>query len=97
MIWSALLHFFGVEPRTPSTAYNAWSGILSDVSEFAIIGFLIDHVRRMNCQVTGCYRIGHFPVDGTPFKVCRAHHPQVPTDGPITVEHIAAAGRGTAE
>lgn len=92
-LWSAVLHFFGVEPRSPSTAYNWWSGAGSDIAEVTIIGVVIERWHHVNCHVTGCLRIGHFPVEGTPFKVCRLHHPNIPSHGDITAEHIHAEAR----
>ena len=36
-------------------------------------------VRKVNCHTKGCWRIGHHPLDGTPYILCRHHHPDVPT------------------
>lgn len=83
------LHFIGVEPRTPSTAYNFWSGFGSDIGEVTIIGLALGAIRHINCHAKGCWRPGKHLVDGTPFKVCAKHHPKVP-DGGASVEHIAA-------
>ncbi len=32
-------------------------------------------LRRHNCHVHGCWRVGRHPVEGTPFVVCRRHNP----------------------
>ena len=84
-----LLHFFGVLPRTPSSAYNWWSGAGSDLGEAAIVGGLLHMAKTANCHVQGCWRIGNHPVEGTPYKTCSKHHPQTPDR--ITVEHIHRA------
>lgn len=68
------LHVLGVEPRTPSTAYNFWSGFGSDISEFAIVGAIWHGV---NCQEDGCWRPGHRTTveeSGEHVKRCRKHH-----------------------
>lgn len=47
----------------------------------AIMGHLI-------CHQSGCYRLGRF-THGQ-YKLCRVHHPDVPSDGRITAAHINA-------
>jgi hypothetical protein len=75
-MWAAILHVLGVEPRTPSTAYNFWSGFGSDIGEVGIIGGLAHMARARNCHVKGCWRIGRHPHG--PFRVCAKHHPSLP-------------------
>ena len=58
--------------------YGFWSGFGSDVAEFAIVGALYASVRKHNCHVHGCWRVGRLPVDGTAWTVCRKHHPDNP-------------------
>lgn len=89
---SFLLHPFGLCPGTPHQqtlckGYNSWSGILSDIGEITLLGIAFGAWRHINCHVRGCPRIGRHPVGGTPYKVCRIHHPDVPNKG-ATVEHI---------
>lgn len=77
-MWSAFLHFLGVEPRTPSTAYNWWSGAGSDVAELAIIGGLVAIYRRHECHQDGCWLPGRHtvmdPATGEHVLRCRKHH-----------------------
>lgn len=80
--------------------YNFWSGIGSDIGEITVIGLvlsiLITTYRKFNCHYggtkilppDGCHRIGRF--DHGHFTLCKNHHPNVPSDGKITTEHIAA-------
>jgi hypothetical protein len=82
-----LLHVFGVEPRTASTAYNFWSGVGSDLTEFAILG-VVWH--RLNCHSKGCFRLGLHHVEGTPYVCCRRHAPNVPDKGPTHSDIIEA-------
>ena len=58
--------------------YGFWSGFGSDISEFLILGGVIQLYRRHNCHVSSCHRIGKHPVTGTPYVVCKRHHPGIP-------------------
>lgn len=86
MTW--LAHILGLD-NASKMPYLAWSGIGSDVGEFAIVGALFAHYKRHTCHVDGCWRIGLHPVEQTPFRACRRHHPAVPDQ--ISAEHIAQA------
>lgn len=48
---------------------QAWNGYLN--------------ARKSNCHEHGCWRIGRLPVEGTPWHVCRRHHPDPPARGDI--------------
>jgi hypothetical protein len=57
-----------------SAYYAFWSGIGSDITEFAIVAGLVTMVRSRNCEVHQCWRLGrHATAAG--HKVCRKHHP----------------------
>jgi hypothetical protein len=74
LIWHWILNVTGtVIPMTGSKWYNFWSGFGSDLGEIAIIGSLIGLYKHHNCTVKGCPRIGHHPVDGTPYMTCHKH------------------------
>lgn len=64
--------------------YGFWSGFGSDITEFAIVGALIGMLRKHNCHVHGCPRIGRLKVEGTDYVVCRRHHP----DGAPSHAHV---------
>jgi hypothetical protein len=68
--------------------YQFWSGIGSDVTELAMLGWLYAFLRRHNCHARRCWRLGRHPVAGTDYIVCRRHHPQ---DTPTAAEIHAAA------
>ena len=73
-VWSWLLHVLGVEPRTPSTTYNFWSGFGSDLAEFTMIGAVW---HALNCHEDRCWRIGHrvtAEASGAYVRRCRKHH-----------------------
>lgn len=90
-----LLHFFGLDSAS-GTAYLAWSGILSDLSELALLGAFWSIIRKHNCHEPHCLRIGTLPVTGTPWHACRKHHPSPPERGHMTVAwHAAQRGRRT--
>lgn len=89
MSW--LAHFLGLDNGS-GMPYLAWSGPGADLGEFAIVGAFIAHYKRLTCHVTDprfCWRPGTHPVEGTPFRACRRHHPTVPDQ--ISAAHIAEA------
>lgn len=66
--------------------YQWWSGAGSDLGELAIIGGVYAGLRKINCEVHGCWRIGrHGTAAG--HRSCRKHHP----DERLTVEALHAA------
>ncbi len=71
--------------------YGFWSGFGSDLGEATLIGAVSVGVytgaRKVNCHTKGCWRIGHHPLEGTPYHLCKHHHPDVPTTG-ASLEHI---------
>ena len=88
--FDSLRHWTAVHTGTVYSAsnpiyYNFWSGFGSDLGEATLIGAvsigLYTAVRKVNCHTKGCWRIGHYPLDGTPFHLCAHHHPGVPTKG----------------
>jgi len=68
---SFLAHVLGID-NLSGPWYGFWSGIFGDASILAMPALLL---RRHNCHVKGCPRIGRHPVDGTTWTVCRRHHP----------------------
>jgi hypothetical protein len=93
----ALRHWFALHTGTlhggPDLYYNFWSGFGSDLGEATLISAVCvgvyTGVRKVNCHTKGCWRIGHHPLDGTPYILCRHHHPDVPNHG-ATHERILA-------
>jgi hypothetical protein len=90
-----LRHWFALHTGTlnggPDKYYNFWSGFGSDLGEATLISAVgigvYTGVRKVNCHTKGCWRIGHHKLDGTPYILCRHHHPDVPTQG-ASHEHI---------
>ncbi len=94
-----LLHWLAVHTGTVNESgpyYGFWSGFGSDLGEVALIGALITGFKHVNCHVKGCPRIGHYTVEGTPYKVCRKHHPEMDDKAP-TVEQVHAAHQAAKE
>jgi hypothetical protein len=93
--FGAVRHWLALHTGTlhggPDLYYNFWSGFGSDLGEATLISAVgigvFTGVRKVNCHTKGCWRIGHHPLDGTPFILCRHHHPAVPTRG-ASHEHI---------
>jgi hypothetical protein len=76
--------------------YNFWSGFGSDLGEATLITTVglgvYTGVRKANCHTKGCWRIGHHPLEGTPYHLCAHHHPDVPSGG-ATHAQILEHGR----
>ena len=87
--WAAL--HTGTLHGGPDLYYNFWSGFGSDLGEATLITAVgigvYTGVRKVNCHTKGCWRIGHHTLEGTPYILCRHHHPYVPTKG-ASHEHI---------
>lgn len=87
--WVAL--HTGIVHGGPDEFYNFWSGFGSDLGEATLISAVglgvYTGIRKVNCHTKGCWRIGHHPLNGTPYILCRHHHPEVPNGG-ATHEHI---------
>ena len=64
--------------------YNFISGPLADIT---LLGAVYAILRRHNCHVKGCWRLGRHQVAGTTYVVCRKHHPD---DSP-SADHVLAA------
>jgi hypothetical protein len=76
--WTAI-HIGSTKESGPY--YGFWSGFGSDISEGAIAVGLYTGIRKVNCHSKMCWRIGHHPLEGTPYHLCKLHHPDVPRRG----------------
>ena len=93
--FGAVQHWVALHTGTlhggPDLYYNFWSGFGSDLGEATLISAVgvgvYTGVRKVNCHTKGCWRIGHHRLDGTPYILCRHHHPVVPSRG-ASHEHI---------
>lgn len=77
MIWQWFLHYTGANNESGAW-YGFWSGFGSDVGEITLVGALVGVYRKNACHELRCWRLGHHPVQGTPYKACRRHHPGLP-------------------
>lgn len=68
--------------------YIFWSGVGANLTLLTGLGIVW---RKIGCHTRHCWRLGHHPIAGTPYKVCRRHHPDVPNRGP-TVEELTGNG-----
>jgi hypothetical protein len=89
-------HWLAVHTGTVNESgpyYGFWSGFGSDLGEATLIGAVsvgvYTGVRKVNCHSKGCWRIGHHALEGTPYHLCKHHHPDVPSGG-ASLEHILA-------
>ena len=84
-------HWLAVHTGTVNESgpyYGFWSGFGSDLGEVTLVGTIgvgvYTGVRKANCHEPGCWRIGHYPLEGTPHHLCARHHPHIEHD---TVTH----------
>jgi hypothetical protein len=88
MHWAA--HFFGFDAGQGNGAhYLFWSGAGSDLAYF---GILFAFLRHYNCHQPRCWRIARLPVQDTPFRTCRKHHPNPPGRDTIRERYHLYAG-----
>ena len=87
--FAAVRHWVALHTGTlhggPDLYYNFWSGFGSDLGEATLISAVgvgvYTGARKVNCHTKGCWRIGHHALEGTPYILCRHHHPEVPHQG----------------
>jgi hypothetical protein len=85
-----LQHWLGAD-NASGPIYLSWSGWVSDLSELALVGLLVQLWRRHNCHVQKCWRLGIRPVSGTAHVVCKRHHPtSAPTHQQVIADHARA-------
>ena len=85
-LWTDFLNWTGSN-NVSGNQYGFFSGFGSDISEFLILGGIIQLYHAHNCHVKGCARIGKHRVGH--YVVCKKHHPGTPK-GDITMAHILA-------
>jgi hypothetical protein len=89
MIWHWFLHVSGANQES-GTWYGFWSGFGGSIPDFLILGGFVTYLQQHNCHVQHCWRLRKHAVEGTPYIVCKKHHPGVPA-GAVTAESVAAA------
>lgn len=72
--------------------YGFWSGLAGDLAVLAAaIAIPWAYLRKHNCQVRGCFRLGRHewtdPADGVTRNLCWKHHPDV-THQHVTRERL---------
>lgn len=72
-VWYDIQEWAGLTNLSGRT-YGFWSGIGSDVGEVTLLGILWATLRRHNCEVKGCVRLGRHSTAAN-HVVCRKHHP----------------------
>jgi hypothetical protein len=92
--WGFLQHWLAIHTGTvnePGPYYGFWSGFGGDIGQITLLATVavgVYHgVRKANCHEPGCWRIGRFPVPGTPHHLCAKHHPDL-THNKVTHEGI---------
>jgi hypothetical protein len=76
VVGQIVLHLLGIDDAN-SPWYLLYSGIAGSASTLAaLVTFTVAFLRKHNCHVQGCWRIGRHPVEGTAFVTCARHHPR---------------------
>lgn len=82
-----LMHVLGLDDAS-GPVYLFWSGFAGDLG---IVGAAYALLRKHNCHVKGCPRVGRHQVPGTEWVVCARHHPEdKPTAAVVAEQHAAA-------
>lgn len=90
MIWHWFLHFTGSD-NVSGPWYGFFSGFGSDLGEIVLLGALWSILRKHNCAVHHCWRVGRHKVPGTEHICCRRHAPGgAPTHEDVIEAHAAA-------
>lgn len=77
-----LAHVLGLDSGSGGW-YLWWSGPGSDLGELAIAAALAGILRKHNCEVHGCWRLGRHRTPAG-HMVCRRHHP----DDHLIAQHV---------
>jgi len=95
MTWHEIAHLMGLD-NLAGYWYGFWSGIGSIFIPPTLTStpIVLVMLRRHNCHQHLCWRLGRHPVEGTPYVLCRRHHPEVPDQ--VSAEQIADAMDGVA-
>ena len=76
-----LWHFLGLD-NVAGFAYAFWSGsgsvIIPPILNVAGLGTI--YWWHHQCHEPGCYLLGKYNEDGTPYVYCRVHHSSVPSE-----------------
>lgn len=67
-----------------STSHAEWLGLIVSVVSLIGIGGIL---ANLICHRSGCFRWGRFRHGH--YRLCHVHHPNVPSDGKVTDEHIS--------
>lgn len=68
-----LAHILGLDNASGGW-YLWWSGFGADVG---LLAASVTYARHANCHEHHCWRLGKYHVEGTPYRVCRQHHPDM--------------------
>jgi hypothetical protein len=81
------MHVLGLD-NAAGPIYLFWSGFAGDLG---LLGASYAVLRKHNCHVQGCPRVGRHKVAGTEWVVCSRHHPDdKPTAAQVAEQHAAA-------
>lgn len=85
-----LSHWLGLDDAS-GPIYLFFSGIFADLTYLSVIGGMAALVRKHQCEVHGCWRMGKHVTEAQ-HTVCRHHHPELwEHDGKLTPWHVFTA------
>jgi hypothetical protein len=70
-----------------TTSHAEWIGLIVGTISLVGIGGVVS---MLFCHHRGCFRRGRFRYGH--YRLCHVHHPDVPSDGKITDEHVKKMG-----
>jgi hypothetical protein len=73
----------------PVVFADSWVELLSTIT---LVAFVLGAYKHLECHRAGCHRIGRFQHGH--YKLCRVHHPLVPSDGKVGQAEIDAIKPG---
>lgn len=91
-LWHWLIHWTGSDYGFGYGQFQPYD-FLSGVAGLSIFGLLIANLRKHNCHVRFCFRIGRHPAAGGQFITCRKHSPDPAVREGLRVHHIHARHR----
>jgi hypothetical protein len=92
-LWISILHSAGID-NVSGPQYGFWSGVGSVILPplFSISALGAIYLRKHNCHVKGCWRLGH-TVPGTAYVACYKHNPGI-VGKKTSLQHIEDAYYG---
>jgi hypothetical protein len=80
---STIAHILGLDNGSGGW-YLFWSGFGANFSVVTVSGAMLGILRKHNCEIHGCWRLGRHTSQISGHTVCRKHLPT----GPVTIDDV---------